>query len=91
MYTLPNAPWSAICLALTYLGVKNSSSAYISRTPFLRQTSIIASASSSVMHKGFSQTTCLPALAMSAVICACRQFGAAIVTISTSFSASILR
>jgi hypothetical protein len=32
-YTLPNAPWSAISLALTYFGVKNSSSAYSSSTP----------------------------------------------------------
>ena len=48
-YTLPNAPWSAISLAFTYFGVKNSSSAYISSTPCRRQTSIMSSASSSVI------------------------------------------
>ena len=32
---MPNAPWSAISLALTYFGVNSSSSAYISSTPSL--------------------------------------------------------
>jgi hypothetical protein len=52
--------------------------------PFCRQVSIMRSASSSVMQSGFSQTMCLPALAASIVICACKALGAAIVTISMS-------
>ena len=48
-------------------------------------------ASATVMASGFSQTICLPAAAQSLVICACRLFGAAIVTISMSFSLSISR
>src|SRR5213592_3385382 len=65
--TRPKAPSSASCLAFTYLGAKNSSSPYRSSTPALRHASIIASASSSVRHNGFSHTTCLPALAASIV------------------------
>src|SRR5437667_19998 len=52
--TRPNAPSSASCFAFTYFGAKNSSSAYSSSTPALRHASIIASASSSVRHSGFS-------------------------------------
>jgi hypothetical protein len=43
------------------------------------------------MQSGFSQTTCLPAFAASTVIRACNRFGAVIVTISISGSASIAR
>ncbi len=41
------------------------------------------------MHSGFSQTTCLPASALSIVICACSALGAVMVTISISGSRSI--
>ena len=44
--TSPSAPSSTSCLARTYFGAKNSSSAYISFTPASRQAAIIASASS---------------------------------------------
>src|SRR2546427_537025 len=56
--------------------------------PARRQASIIASASSSVMHSGFSQTTCLPAFAASVVIWACRRLGAVIEISSTCGSRS---
>ena len=68
--------------------MKNSSSAYMRRTPCSRQVSIIRSASSIVMQNGFSQTTCLPARAMSSVRPQCSRLGAEIVTISMSGSAS---
>src|SRR5205823_7345261 len=88
-WTRPNAPSSASSFAFTYLGAKNSSSAYSSSTPALRHASIITSASSSVRHSGFSHTTCLPARAASIVIWACRRLGAVIETRSEEHTSEL--
>ncbi len=61
--------------------------ASMSRTPSARQASIILSASAAVMARGFSQSTCLPALADAMAHSAWRWFGRGTYTASTSGSA----
>ena len=83
-YTGPSAPSSASSFARTYLGAKQSSSAYIRSTPARLQAAIISSASASVRASGFSQITCLPADAAATVISQCRSLGAPMQMMSTS-------
>src|SRR5262245_1081770 len=85
----PSTPSSRSCFSRTYLGVKQSSSAYISLTPAFAQAAIMRSASARLRHSGFSTTTCLPAAAALTVISQCAKFGAPTTTMSISSIASI--
>ena len=82
--TAPSAPSSASSLARTYLGAKQSSSAYMSSVPARSHAAIISSASASVRASGFSQITCLPAEAAATVMSRCRSLGAPMQITSTS-------
>src|SRR5882672_1194129 len=85
----PSTPSSSNCFSLTYLGVKQSSSAYISFTRASAHAAIMRSASVRFRHSGFSTTTCLPALAALTAISQWAKFGAPTTTMSISSSASI--
>src|SRR6185503_1977804 len=85
----PSTPSSSSCFSLTYLGVKQSSSAYISLTPASAHAAIMRSASARLRHSGFSTTTCLPAAAALTVMSQCAKFGAPTTTMSISSIPSI--
>ena len=57
----PMAPSSMICFALTSAGAKFQSSAYMSLRPRFSNASTISRACSTVVARGFSQTTGFPA------------------------------
>ena len=86
--TRPSLPWDTNSLAIRWAGWNRSSNPKPSFTPFSRQTFTMSMASSTDVAMGFSDKTCLPALAACSVCSRCMALGEATNTASTRESAS---
>lgn len=81
---LPTSPAMIACFTRAKLGSKRRCSAVISLTPAFSQHLIASIVSGRSVAMGFSQNTCLPALAHALICCAWKLDGEQIQTASTS-------